>query len=113
MDTMTSEIIVLRPSELELIVERAVETALARVVPAGEPKSSSPSVIHGRDNVKRFLNVSDRTLRDRVRRFPTAFFIDGRKTFILNVLKLYELQRNEERMIHPSKRRATKRTQGI
>lgn len=112
MDTL-SEIIVLRPSELESIVTRAVEAALARVVQAGEPSSSSHNVIHGRDNVKKFLNVSDRTLRDRVRRFPTAFFIDGRKTFILNVLKLYELQRNEERMIHPSKRRTTKRQQGI
>lgn len=110
---MTSEIIVLRPSELELIVERAVEKALARVAPASEPKSSSPSVIHGRDNIKRFLNVSDRTLRDRRRRYPTAFFSDGRKTLLLYPLKLYELQRNEERMIHPSKRRATKRQQGI
>ena len=106
----TSEIIVLSPSELELIVERAVEKALARVVPASEPSSgSSNNVIHGRDNVKRFLNVSDRTLRDRVRRFPTAFFIDGRKTFLLDPLKLYELQRNEERMIHPSKRKTVKR----
>ena len=106
----TSEIIVLSPSELELIVERAVEKALSRVVPASEPSNgSSNSVIHGRDNVKRFLNVSDRTLRDRMRRYPTAFFSDGRNTLLLYPLKLYELQRNEERMIHPSKRKTAKR----
>lgn len=105
-----SEIIVLRPSELELIVERAVEKAIARVAPAGEPSSgSSHSVIHGRDNIKRFLNVSDRTLRDRRRRYPTAFFADGRNTLFLYPHKLYELQRNEERMIHPSKRKTAKR----
>ena len=81
MDTMTSEIIVLRPSELELIVEKAVEKALARVAPASEPKSSSPSVIHGRDNIKRFLNVSDRTLRDRRRRYPPPSSLTGARPF--------------------------------
>ena len=105
MSTATASLVVLRPEELQAIIDTAISSAVQRLRHELSRSDEQAQVV-GRQAIMDYLGISTRkALKERIDRYPSAFFSDGRKTLILFTDKLRELQKESNKMIRSTSRR--------
>ncbi len=105
MSTATSSLVVLRPEELQEIIDTAIASAVQRLRHELSRSDEQTQVV-GRQAIMKYLGISTRkSLNERIDRYPSAFFSDGKKTLILFTDKLRELQMESNKMLRSTSRR--------
>ena len=101
----TSSLVVLRPEELKAIIDTAIASAVQRLRHELSRSDEQTQVV-GRQAIMEYLGISTRkTLKERIDRYPSAFFSDGKRTLILFTDKLRELQMESNKMLRSTSRR--------
>ena len=105
MSTATSSLVILTPEELQAIIDTAIASAVQRLRHELSRSDEQAQVV-GRQAIMDYLGISTRkSLKERIDRYPSAFFSDGKKTLILFTDKLRELQMESNKMIRSASRR--------
>ena len=105
MSTATSSLVVLTPEELQAIIDTAIASAVQRLRHELSRSDEQTQVV-GRQAIMKYLGISTRkSLNERIDRYPSAFFADGKKTLILFTDKLRELQMESNKMLRSTSRR--------
>lgn len=105
MSTATSSLVVLRPEELQAIIDTAIASAVQRLR-LELSRSNEQTQVVGRQAIMEYLGISTRkSLKERIDRYPSAFFSDGKRTLILFTDKLRELQMESNKMLRSTSRR--------
>lgn len=101
----TSSLVVLRTEELHTIIDTAITSAVQRLR-LELSRSNEQAQVVGRQAIMEYLGISTRkSLNERIDRYPSAFFSDGKKTLILFTDKLRELQMESNKMLRSTSRR--------
>ena len=101
----TSSLVVLRTEELHTIIETAISSAVQRLRHELSRSEEQTQVV-GRQAIMNYLGISTRkSLKERMDRYPSAFFSDGKRTLILFTDKLRELQMESNKMLRSTSRR--------
>ena len=107
MSTATSSLVVLTPEELHTIIDTAIASAVQRLRHELSRSDEQTQVV-GRQAIMNYLGISTRkSLKERIDRYPSAFFSDGKRTLILFTDKLRELQMESNKMLRSTSRRLT------
>lgn len=105
MSTATSSLVVLTPEELRVIIDTAIASAVHRLRHE-LLRSDEQTQVVGRQAIMDYLGISTRkSLKERIDRYPSAFFSDGKRTLILFTDKLRELQMESNKMLRSTSRR--------
>nr|DAK42373.1 MAG TPA: Protein of unknown function (DUF3853) [Caudoviricetes sp.] len=105
MSTATSSLVVLTPEELQVIIDTAIASAVHRLRHELSRSDEQTQVV-GRQAIMDYLGISTRkSLKERIDRYPSAFFSDGKRTLILFTDKLRELQMESNKMLRSTSRR--------
>lgn len=105
MSTATSSLVVLTPEELQAIIDTAIASAVHRLRHELSRSDEQTQVV-GRQAIMDYLGISTRkSLKERIDRYPSAFFSDGKRTLILFTDKLRELQMESNKMLRSTSRR--------
>ena len=105
MSTATSSLVVLTSEELHAIIDTAIASAVQRLRHELSRSNEQTQVV-GRQAIMDYLGISTRkSLKERIDRYPSAFFSDGKRTLILFPDKLRELQMESNKMIRSTSRR--------
>ena len=105
MSTATSSLVVLTPEELHTIIDTAIASAVQRLRHELSHSNEQAQVV-GSQAIMEYLGISTRkSLKERIDRYPSAFFSDGKRTLILFTDKLRELQMESNKMLRSTSRR--------